>query len=230
MFRISLYVAVVLIFFGLILFVVGLFHPVLFIEDGLIETAGAALFFAAAVVSLYCLIAGRNTCSRLETVVTVLLVPASLVLALSEISFGARLGLLSPPAMYGGGEFDGGHDALILILRLIRDGQLSGWFYLIVAFISVTAGWAAYRWRHLGLRLWSDVKSNPLLLGVAASASLVALAVILDLKTQRHLSLVEETLEFLSAAVLVATVSYRSLVFKREAWQAKLRDVPGRSI
>lgn len=215
--KISVYAAIVLASSGLLLLLAGLFYPSLFIEDGIIETAGAALFFAAAVSSFYCLVVGRKQCSRLEKVVTALLVPVSLILALSEISFGARLGLVSPPAMYGGGEFDGGHDAIILVLRLVRDGQISGWFYLLVAFVSVTAGWAAYRWRHLGIALWNDVKSNPLLLGVAVSGAMVALAVILDLKTQRHLSLIEETLEFLCAAMLVVTVGYRSLMFIREA-------------
>ncbi len=228
--RISVYAAIVLMSVGLVLFLVGLFYPGLFVEDGMIETAGATLFFAAAASSLYCLIVSWKQGSRLEKVVTALLVPVSLVLALSEISFGARLGLVSPPAMYGGGEFDGGHDALILVLRLVRDGQISGWFYLLVAFASVTAGWAAYRWRHLGLALWNDVKSNPLLLGVAVSAAMVALAVILDLKSQRHLSLIEETLEFLCAAMLVVTIGYRSLMFRREAWQEKPQNLSGRSI
>lgn len=228
--KISVYTAIVLTSVGLVLFLVGLFHPAIFVEDGAIETAGATLFFAAAAAALYCLMAGRRQSGRLERLVTALLVPAALVLALSEISFGARLGLVSPPAMYGGGEFDGGHDALILVLRLLRDGQLSGWFYLVVAAVSVATGWAACRWLHLGLALWKEVKSNPLLLGVAVSASLVALAVILDLKTQRHLSLIEETLEFLCAALLLATVGYRSLTFRRETWQDKLQDSSGRSI
>jgi hypothetical protein len=203
------------VFAGFLLLCIGIYIPAVFAEDGLVEMGSAVIFAAVATISAYCYLVGRERGSLIEQATTAFLAPVALILALSEVSFGARIGLFAPPAMYGGGEFDGGHDLLILALRLVRDGHVPVSIFVALVGMLLAGGWALWHWRHLVSRAVSGIISNPFLLPVAISLSLLALAIVLDLKSHRYLSLIEETLEFMSAAIFLLAVGARVTSLKR---------------
>jgi hypothetical protein len=82
-------------------------------EDGVLETASAALFLLAAWLAAAGLARAPEGAHRALWVVA----PLALLGFLDEISFGARLFGWTMPALEGGGEFDGAHDVAIVLHR-----------------------------------------------------------------------------------------------------------------
>jgi hypothetical protein len=153
-------------------------------EDGVLETLSALLYAGAALVVLVQVWRrGRATRPAL-----LLLGPFALLCALDEISFGARLFDWRMPEMQGGGEFDGAHDSLMLLLRAWQ-----GWFAqapslaiaaIVVPLALLLAGGIVLR-RAIG-RAAALVLNDPVLLRMAGAASLLALATLVDLGLVAH--------------------------------------------
>lgn len=102
-------------------------------EDGIVEWLSATLFAMPIGLSAIAYRARAITAwdARLLAVVSVL----SLACLLSELSFGARIGGFSMPAMKGGGELDGGQDLVMILKRQIDRGE--NYQYYFSAIISV---------------------------------------------------------------------------------------------
>jgi hypothetical protein len=92
-------------------------RPLLLQEDGIVETASAVMFAAAAL--------GAAAAILLFGFRAPLLLAGLIGLAelMDETSFGSRLFGYEPPPLYGGGQLDGFHDLLILIYRLLRNAS-----------------------------------------------------------------------------------------------------------
>jgi len=192
---------------GLYLLVPRLRKP-LFGEDRVVETAGALVLLAAFVAGLAFLTTGRSGRYR-----TFLLVSAGLGLLgfLDEISFGARLFDWQMPAMFGGGEFDGAHDVVILSYRLAAqaDPILLGAAGVCLAAI-VLAG--ALHWRTPLRDLAHRIVVDPpyTLFAVFVVCVTIAEIVDLDIGFLQRLSPVEELLEMNAGlALLLAVVATR---------------------
>jgi len=181
----------------------GLRGP-LFGEDRAVETATALLFLAAAIVSLALLIASRSPSYRAT------LVTASgfgLLGFLDEISFGARLFGWSTPAMYGGGEFDGAHDLVILAYRLSAEadpiiiGAICG-SIIVIALIGVL------RWYPRFPRLTHRVFADPVYSLFSLFVGGVAIAALIDLDVGflERLGPLEEIIEMNAALALLLAV------------------------
>ncbi|WP_132549812.1 hypothetical protein [Rhizobium azibense] len=87
---------------------------------------GAAGFAAASLLAFGAAFRNGAFVTSLERSVLVGTSGLSLILLLSEISFRARIFDLQMPQMSGGGEFDGGHDIVILLVRLLSDAGRTG--------------------------------------------------------------------------------------------------------
>ncbi|WP_407867116.1 hypothetical protein [Phyllobacterium phragmitis] len=105
----------------ILLFTIGLSRPDLLAEDGLVENLGAAGFAAAALLALSTALRKSAFLIITERNMLVGTSGLSLMLFLSEISFGARIFDIQMPQMRGGGEFDGGHDIIIVLFRRLSD-------------------------------------------------------------------------------------------------------------
>jgi hypothetical protein len=133
----------------------------------------------------------------------------SLVLFLSEISFGARIFGIQMPQMSGGGEFDGGHDIVILVVRQLRAAGPTG---ILVAIMGVGLLLAAVfavlsRFRQRAQMIAAHVLSKPFEFRLAMALGLLASAVTLDVIPSYKASILEEVLEFSVSVVLVLAVS-----------------------
>lgn len=183
----------------IVVFSAALLRPTLIREDGPVENASAILFLFASLMGAWHLLSpGRLTPldHRLVFATTLL----SLLFFLSEISFGARYFDLDMPRMEGGGEFDGGHDIVIVLFRMLMRGD--GLSVLVgaglIAALSV-AVFLAYRFR-VPLRAFLEDGFHFALFMLFV---VLASAVLLDLVPSRTVSKLEEALEFAAAFVVI---------------------------
>ncbi|WP_227269732.1 hypothetical protein [Roseobacter weihaiensis] len=190
-----------------LLFLAGLIRPSIMVEDGPVENASAALFLYASLLGFWTL-ATRALASKLDFKLILGISLFSLLLFLSEVSFGARLFDFEMPPMEGGGEFDGGHDIAIILLRMMQKGDVTSLIValsLLFAFICFLT--AVYKARHPIERFLQHRFNFTLVLHII----LLAIGVLLDLVPSRKVSLLEEAVEFTAAIVLV----WALLVFRR---------------
>lgn len=133
----------------------------------------------------------------------------SLLLFLSEISFGARIFDIQMPQMSGGGEFDGGHDIVMVLFRQISDGGRSGMLVAAAAagLLLITAIALLYRFRQQARAIVRSVLSSAFEFRLAVALGMLASAVTLDLVRSYKAGVLEEVLEFSASAVLILAVT-----------------------
>jgi hypothetical protein len=214
---------------AILLFAIGHFRPHLLVEDGLVENLSAAGFAAASLIAL-------GTAFRKSAFLTVseghiLLGTAglSLILFLSEISFGARIFDIQMPLMSGGGEFDGGHDIVIVLFRMLNGAGRSGMLVAATAaaLLLACAGVLLCMFRHRVQVLLRHVLSNTFEFRLAVAVGMLAGAVTLDLITSYKAALLEEVLEFTASGVLILAVS---ALFQRSQVHQAPRRVERREV
>jgi hypothetical protein len=113
------------------------------------------------------------------------------------------------PQMNGGGEFDGGHDIVIVVFRHLRDEGPVG---LIVAatgaaLLLAAAGVALYLFRQKASAIIWHVLSSAFEFRLGVAVGMLACAVTLDLMTSHKAAILEEVLEFSASGVLILAVS-----------------------
>ena len=197
-------------FTGVVLFfTLGLSRPDLFIEDGLVENLSAAGFAAAALFALGTALLRPVSMTFAERIILFGVSGLSLLLFLSEISFGARIFHIQMPRMSGGGEFDGGHDILILIVRHLRGAGPTEMLVAVVGGGLLLAAVFAllHRFRQPARMIVRHVLSTAFEFRLVLALGMLASAVTLDLIHSYKASILEEVLEFSAGAVLVLAVS-----------------------
>jgi hypothetical protein len=192
-----------------LLFTIGLARHDLLAEDGLVENLGAAGFAAGSLLAL-------STALRKSVLLTVterrLLLGTgglSMILFLSEISFGARIFGTQMPPMRGGGEFDGGHDIIIVLVRHMRDAGRTGLLLAVASAGLLLSTVVALLWAisQQALAIASHVLSRAFEFRLVVAVGMLASAVILDLTTSHKAAVLEEVLEFSAGIVLILAVS-----------------------
>jgi hypothetical protein len=191
-----------------LLFTFGLSGPGLFVEDGLVENLSALGFAVAALFALSAALLGPASTTFAERSILFGVSGLSLVLFLSEISFGARIFHIQMPRMSGGGEFDGGHDVVILIIRHLRD---AGHVEMLVAVIGGGLFLAAIfvllrRFQRQAGMIVRHVLSKAFEFRLVVALGMLASAVILDVIPSYKASILEEVLEFSAGVVLAMAV------------------------
>ncbi|MBY5838810.1 hypothetical protein J3P71_35510 (plasmid) [Rhizobium leguminosarum] len=193
----------------ILLFTVGLSRPDLLVEDGLVESLSAAGFAATSLLALGAALRRSAFVTSTERSILVSTGVLSLVLFLSEISFGARIFDIQMPQMNGGGEFDGGHDIVIILFRLLGDAGPAG---LVVAATGAAIGLTAggmllylFRWNAQAIVRY--ILSRAFEFRLAVAVGMLASAVTLDLMTSYKAAILEEVLEFSASGVLILAVS-----------------------
>lgn len=222
-------------FAGVVLFfTIGLSRPGLFAEDGLVENLSAAGFAAAALFALGAALLGPVSMAFAERSILFAVSGLSLLLFLSEISFGARIFDIQMPRMSGGGEFDGGHDIVILIVRQLRD---AGPTEMLVAIIGGGLLLAAIfvflrRFRQRARMIVRHVFSNAFEFRLAVALGILASAVTLDVVPSYKASILEEVLEFSASVVLILAVSalFRSNGVATVLGKMPRRETPIRAV
>ena len=197
-------------FTGVVLFfTLGLSRPDLFIEDGLVENLSAAGFAAAALFALGTALLRPVSMTFAERIILFGVSGLSMLLFLSEISFGARIFHIQMPRMSGGGEFDGGHDILILIVRHLRDAGPTEMFVAVIGGGLLLAAVFAllHRFRQPARMIVRHVLSTAFEFRLVLALGMLASAVTLDLIHSYKASILEEVLEFSAGVVLVLAVS-----------------------
>lgn len=193
----------------ILLFTIGLSRHDLLVEDGPVESLSAAGFAAVSVLAL-------STALRKGVFLTVperrLLVGTSgltLILFLSEISFGARIFYIQMPPMRGGGEFDGGHDIITVMVRHLRDAGSTGVLLAVAGagLVLATAVALLRLFRQQALAIVSHVLSRAFEFRLVVALGMLASAVTLDLTTSHKAGVLEEVLEFSASIVLFLAVS-----------------------
>jgi hypothetical protein len=190
----------------ILLFTLGLSFPPLLVEDGPVEDLSAAGFFIAAVLAFGIVMRGNIRLTPAERTVLFAAGILSLLLFLSEISFGARLLHIRMPKMKGGGEFDGGHDIVILVFRAIGDagsGAIFAALIVMTVFLAVALG-LLLRFRQQAWMLARYVLSRRFEFRLLLATCMLASAVILDLIHSYKAEKLEESLEFCASGVLIA--------------------------
>lgn len=190
-----------------LLFFAGLIRPSIMVEDGPVESASAALFLFASLLAFWTL-ATRELARKRDVRLLLGVSLFSLLLFLSEVSFGARFFDFEMPPMEGGGQFDGGHDIAIILLRMMQKGDATALVValsLLLAFIGFLA--VIYKARDLIRRFLQDEFHFALLVPFA----LLACGVLLDLVPSRKVSLLEEAVEFTASVTIV----WALLIFRR---------------
>ncbi len=190
-----------------LLFFAALVRPSIMREDSLVESASAALFLFASLLAFWTLATGDVAFKRdVRMLLGVSLF--SLLLFLSEVSFGARFFDFEMPPIEGGGQFDGGHDIAIILLRMMLKGDATSLVValcLLLAFVGFLV--VIYKARDPIRRFLQDDFHFALLLHLA----LLACGVLLDLVPSRKVSLLEETVEFTASVTIV----WALLIFRR---------------
>lgn len=215
-------------FTGVVLFfTIGLSRPDLFVEDGLVENLSALGFAAAALFALGTALLRPVSLTFAERSILFAVSGLSLLLFLSEISFGARIFHIQMPRMSGGGEFDGGHDILILIVRQLRDasptemlGAVTGGGLLLAAIFALL-----HHFRKRVRTIVSHVLSKAFEFRLAVALGILASAVTLDVIPSYKASILEEVLEFSAGGVLVLAVS---ALFQSKGVAAVFGEIPKR--
>lgn len=190
-----------------LLFFAALIRPTIMREDGLVESASAALFLFASLLAVWTL-ATRDLTHKRDARLLLGVSMFSLLLFLSEVSFGARFFDFEMPPMEGGGQFDGGHDIAIILLRMMLKGDATSLVValcLLLAFVGFLA--LGYKARDPIRRFLQDDFHFALLLHFA----LLACGVLLDLVPSRKVSFLEEAVEFTASVTIV----WALLIFRR---------------
>ena len=202
-------VFIVATFAGVILFfIIGLSRPDLLVEDGFVENLGAAGFAAASLLALStALLSDFPTFAERNILVGTSVL--SLILFLSEISFGARIFDIQMPQMSGGGEFDGGHDIVVVLFRRLEDAGRTGILVAAAAIGLLLATTTAllYLFRQRARAIVRHVFSRAFEFRLAVAVGMLASAVTLDLITSHKAAVLEEVLELSASGVLILTVS-----------------------
>jgi hypothetical protein len=193
----------------ILLFTIGLSMPDLLVEDGPVENLGAAGFAAASLLALGTALLRGVSLTFTERSILVGTSCLSLILFLSEISFGARIFDIQMPQMSGGGEFDGGHDIVIVVVRQLSDLGSTGMLLATVGAGLLLAAAVALLWlfRQQTQAIVRYVLSRAFEFRLAVAAGMLASAVTLDLITSYKASILEEVLEFSASFVLILAVS-----------------------
>lgn len=192
-----------------LLFTIGLSRPDLLVEDGLVENLGAAGFSAASLLALSTALRRGAFLTPTERSILVGTSGLSLILFLSEISFGARIFDIQMPQMSGGGEFDGGHDIVIVLFRRLKDAGRTGILVAAtgIGLLLATAVALLYLFRQKAQAIVKYVLSRAFEFRLAVAFGMLACAVTLDLITSYKASILEEVLEFSASGVLILAVS-----------------------
>jgi hypothetical protein len=132
----------------------------------------------------------------------------SLILFLIEISFGARILDIRMPQMSGGGEFDGGHDIVIVVFRHLRDAGRTEALVAGIggALLLATAVALLSLFRQKAQAVVSYVFLRPFEFRLVVAVGLLASAVTLDLIRSYKAAVLEEVLEFSACGVLILAV------------------------
>lgn len=182
----------------------------LFQEDGLIEIGTAIVDGIAAFLGFYAIFLGvtKNT-EPLDRLAMWTIPVLSAICALDEISWGARLFDLPMPEMKGGGEFDGIHDVIVILQRLVIDTDLSS---LLAATLAISAIFIAFAyWQRAFITAgFKYAVNSPLGRPLASAIILLAFATFLDLAHGRIISSLEEYAE-ISAGFFLLAAAYYSL-------------------
>jgi hypothetical protein len=193
----------------ILLFMIGLSTPNLLVEDGLVENLSAAGFAISALLALNTGLLKNVSLTFTERSLLIGTSGLSLVLFLSEISFGARIFHVQMPKMKGGGEFDGGHDIFILVFRAIRDAGSAGIFVALigVALLLAVAVALLSRFRREAAAMVRYILSRTFEFRLLLAICMLASAVILDLIPSYKAATLEEILEFSASGVLILAVA-----------------------
>lgn len=202
------------------MFLLGLMHPYAFREDGYVEGSTAVLFAISMTLAILQIVTAKRAGASVARVwLLAALAGFAALLCLSEISFGARMFNLQMPQMRGGGEFDGGHDFVIVVYRYATgEGRMPEAIALATLAI---AGVATLLWRFRTelLRFVRYVLADRFAFRLLWILSLLALAVGLDLLPWRKATLLEEAVEF------CASVMYAFMLLEPEP--AATAAIPG---
>jgi hypothetical protein len=192
----------------MLLFMIGLSTPNLLVEDGLVEDLSAAGFAIAALLALSTAVLKNVPLTVTERTLLSGIGGLSLVLFLSEISFGARIFHIQMPKMRGGGEFDGGHDIVILLFRVIRDAGPAGIFIALIGVALLLAVSAALllRFRREAEATVRYILSRTFEFRLLLAICILGSAVILDLIPSYKAATLEEILEFAAGGVLILAI------------------------
>lgn len=190
------------------LFAIGQSRPDLFVEDHLVENLSAAGFAAASLLALGAAVARRAPSTAREKATIIATGGLSSVLFLSEVSFGARILDIQMPRMSGGGEFDGGHDIVIVVLRKLRSAGLAGLLMAAMggALLVATAVALVHRFRQQARSVVGRVLGGAFEFRLVLALGMLASAVVLDLIESYKASILEEVLEFSASVVLILAV------------------------
>lgn len=188
-------------------------------EDGIVEWLSATLFAIPIGLSAIAY-RGRSITAwdaRLLGVVSVL----SLACLLSELSFGARIGGFSMPAMKGGGELDGGQDLLMILKRQIGSSidNYRYYFAAIVSGVFAIVATLIILFRHKIKDALQSIDYNFQYAFFQAALSLLSMAVLFDLYETSATMAFEEILELAAAACL--SLSVLEILGNRPAKQAQ---------
>lgn len=170
-------------------------------EDGIVEWMSATLFAIPIGLSAIAYRARAITAwdARLLAVVGVL----SLACLLSELSFGARIGGFSMPAMKGGGELDGGQDVVMILKRQIDNSEnYRNYFAVIVSVIGAIGAVLIVSFRKTIKSVLKSIDYNFQYAFLFAALSLLSIAVLFDLYESSATMAFEEVLELAAATCL----------------------------
>ncbi|WP_271894286.1 hypothetical protein [Candidatus Phyllobacterium onerii] len=192
-----------------LLFMLGLSAPNLLVEDGLVEDLSAAGFAVAALLALNTGFLKNVSLTFTDRCLLIGTGVLSLVLFLSEISFGARIFHVQMPKMKGGGEFDGGHDIVILVFRTIRDAGSAGILVAMIGVVLLLAVAVALllRFRREAEAMVRYILARTFEFRLLLAICMLASAVILDLIPSYKAATLEEILEFSASGVLILAVA-----------------------
>lgn len=174
-------------------------------EDGIVEWMSATLFAIPIGLSAIAYRSRMITTwdARLLGVVGVL----SFCCLLSELSFGARIGGFSMPAMKGGGELDGGQDVVMVLKRQIdSSAYYRHYFAAIVSVIGALGAVLIVLFRKTIKCELKNIDYNFQYAFLLAALTLLSIAVLLDLYESSATMAVEEVLELAAATCLSLSV------------------------
>jgi len=206
--RENLTFAVAMVASVIVLFTVSLSRPYLVVEDGPMEDLSAAGFATAALLACGTALRSGRALTPAERIILFVTGGISVVLFLSEISFGARIFHVQMPKMRGGGEFDGGHDIVILVFRQLRDAGSTG---IVVAAVGIGLVLAvAVRllslFRQEARAIVQYVLWRAFEFRLIAAVCMISSAVVLDVIPSYKASVLEEIMEFSASGVLILAV------------------------
>jgi hypothetical protein len=193
---------------AMLLFAVGLSRPDLFVEDHVMENISACGFAAASLLALGAALARRASSTIPQRAALIATSGLSLILFLSEISFGARIFDIQMPQMTGGGQFDGGHDIVIVLFRQLRDAGPAGLLVVAIGGALFIAAAAAllHLFRPQVQAVIKHVLREAFAFRLVLALGMLASAVTLDLIESYKASILEEVLEFSASVVLLLAV------------------------